>query len=411
MLVGATGRLVRVAVGVAAGVVVSSHPAWAQDPEPTRVDASRGGVTVSSGVNSLTIGARAQFRWTLDDREAFSGDTAGAGLGQADGPMSQFDVPRMRVTLSGGVFRSWMKYSFQFDFSRTSGEGASKIKDAILEIRPTGRPYRVQMGQFKVPFGLQQLTSSGRQQFVDRAITDSKFVPARDMGVMFAGTLAATKVGYEVGVFNGSGESLRQTNNSHLWATRVFFQPLGAYSLSEGAIESGERPILHVGLAARGGKQIRGRTAATVIEEADNQTAVDVEFAARLRRFYSTVEYFWMIDEQTNPTRGPDVTSRGFHAQAGYMATPQVEIGARYAQVSGDVDVDDANVTEWRGVVGYFWRTHNLKLQGDAGQTMFGSGFSGLSSRARSGLPTLGTRLGGGEFADRQVRVQLQVAF
>jgi len=27
------------------------------------------------------------------------------------------------------------------------------IKDAILEIRPVDRPYRVQVGQFKVPFG------------------------------------------------------------------------------------------------------------------------------------------------------------------------------------------------------------------------------------------------------------------
>jgi phosphate-selective porin OprO/OprP len=156
-------------------------------------------------------------------------------------------VPRLRVTLSGGVFRPWMKYSFQFDFSRTPGEGASKIKDAILEIRPVGKTYRIQAGQFKVPFGLQQITSSGRLQFVDRAITDAKFNPARDMGVMWSGTSAARKFGYDAGVFNGSGESLRQNNRSHLWAVRGYLNPLGAYSPSESATDAGDKGVLHLG--------------------------------------------------------------------------------------------------------------------------------------------------------------------
>src|SRR5688572_30488420 len=118
----------------------------APPPPPTTVDASRGGITITSGVNSLTIGARAQFRWTVDDREGFDSDTAGAGVGSEDGALSQFDVPRLRLTLSGGMFRPWMRYLFQFDFSRTGGEGASKIKDAILEIRPTGRSFRSRSG-------------------------------------------------------------------------------------------------------------------------------------------------------------------------------------------------------------------------------------------------------------------------
>ena len=193
---------------VIAGVGTATASAQQPAAPATTVDATRGGVTISSGPNSLTIGARGQFRWTIDDREEDDADTAGSGVGRDDGPLNQFDVPRLRVTLSGGVYRPWMRYLFQFDFSRTSGQNDSKIKDAILEIRPTGRSYSISMGQFKAPFGLQQLTSSGRQQFVDRAITDSKFVPAREMGAMFSGTAATGKVGYAAAIFNGSGESV-----------------------------------------------------------------------------------------------------------------------------------------------------------------------------------------------------------
>jgi phosphate-selective porin len=391
-------------------------PASAQQPpapDPTTTASWGNGLTFSSGVNSLTIGARAQFRWTVDDREQADADLVGAGVGRPDGALSQFDVPRVRLTLSGGALRPWFRYQLQFELSRLSGEAGSRIKDAILEIRPTGRSFRLQVGQFKVPFGLQQLTSSGRQQFVDRAITDNKFVPGRDMGVMWAGAAAGRKIGYELGVFNGAGESVRQTTTSPLWAGRVVFEPLGAYALSEGAIDGAEKPIVHVAVAVRSGAQMRGRTPSGVFEQPDHQGAYDVEFAIKMRRFYSTAEHFWMMDEQQNPLSGPDIDSRGYHVQAGWMLVPRrVEAALRVSAIEGDTSVDDASLAEWRVALGYFWSGHNLKVQGDVGQMRYGPNFAALSSRARAGLPALGTRLVRGQaFADGQLRVQMQLAF
>ena len=404
----------QLAIGVL--LLLWTVPAAAQVSPPaaqTTVDASRGGITISSGVNSLTIGARLQVRWTLDDREAFDGDTAGDGVGQADGPSSAFDVPRMRISFSGGAFKPWLKYEFQFELSRTSGESASKIKDAVIEIRPVDRNYRFRFGQFKAPFGLQQLTSSGRQQFVDRAITDSKFVPGRDMGMMVATRFAGGDLGLDGGVFNGAGESRRQNNGSHLWVGRVYYQPWGEYRLSEGSSDAGDEARLHVGAGVRTGTQAQGRTAPGVFDHADNQSAVNAEFAYKARRVFATAEYFWMRDEQENPVSGPDIDARGFHAQASYMLVPRsLEAGIRYAEVDADTDVDDADVTELRGVIGYYWQAHNLKLQGDVGSVGYGSNVSALSSRARQGLPALGPRLvTGDDLRDTQVRVQLQIAF
>lgn len=386
--------------------------AVAGQEQTTTVDASRGGVTFASGVNSLTIGARVQFRWTADLRDEFDADTIGDGSGREDGLFTQFDVARVRVMLSGGVYQPWLRYSFQFDFGRSSGTGASKIKDAIIEIRPIGRDYRVQMGQFKTPFGLQQLVSSGRLQFVDRAITDSKFTAGRDVGVMVSGPLNEALVGYQAGIFNGAGESALQTTTMPLLVGRVFYQPLGAYALSEGAVDNVDRQTLLLGLSARTGRQARGRTATGVVENADRQTALGVELGYRRPRFQSTAEYFWMTEEVSNPVSGPDLDSYGFHAQAGYLVAPRTEVGIRYALVNGDADADEGNVQEVRGVVGYFWRAHNVKLQADVGQVRFGAGYGGLSARARAGLPALGTRLVSGvSLADTQVRVQMQVGF
>jgi phosphate-selective porin OprO and OprP len=409
-LMHARASLFAVALLLPAGLEAQAPPS---DKPATTVDASRGGVTISSGQNSLTLGARVQFRWTLDDRDRADADTTGLGVGREDGVLSAFDVPRLRLTLSGGAYRPWLRYLFQFDFSRTGGAGASKIKDAIIEVRPTGRAWRVQMGQFKAPFGLQQLTSSGRLQFVERAITDGKYAPSRDMGAMLTGSAAGQTFGYQVGVFNGSGESLTQTNQAHLLAGRLFFNPLGPYVLAEGALDGVAAPVLHLGVGARTGKQIRGRTTPGIVEDPDNQTAFNVEFAWKRARFFSTAEYFWMTEEVENPVSGPDVNSRGYHLQAGYMIVPRTtEVGVRYAAVEGDTGRRDAAVHEVRGVFGYFWRAHNLKLQADIGQVRYDAGYAGLSSRARSGLPALGARLVSGQrLADNQVRIQMQVGF
>jgi phosphate-selective porin len=398
---------------LAGAIPASAQQAPAEATPPTTVDASRGGITITSGVNSLTIGVRTQLRWTLDDREALDADTEGAGAGEADGPLSQFDVPRLRLLLNGTVYRRWLRYNFQFELHRTSGEGGSRMKDAFVEIRPPDRSYRLQVGQFKVPFGLQQLNSSSRLQFVDRAITDAKFNPARDLGVMVAGTLLDRKAGYEAGVFNGAGESTRQTNRSHAWAARAFIDPLGQYTLSEGGSDATDRPVLHVGGAVRGGEPIRGRAADGIVEDADRQHAVNVETAFKMGRLSATAEHFWMSDEQDNPLAGRDIDARGYHAQAGYMVLPRTtEIAVLYSRVDGDTAVPDSAVTELRGVVGYFFQSHNLKLQGDAGRIAYGAGFALMPPRARQGLPSIGTRLvTGEELSDVQVRVQLSLAF
>jgi phosphate-selective porin OprO/OprP len=405
-----------VAIAACPAVGAAQQPASPQQqppPPPTRVDASGTGVTIGSGVNTLTISNRVQVRWTLDDREASDTDTTGTGLGEDDGPIGSFDVARLRLTLSGGAYRPWLRYSFQLEMSRTSGANDSKIKDAYLEIRPSGRPYRVQIGQMKAPFSLQQVTSSGRLQFVERAPTDGKFVPSRDTGVQVLGTIGSPKVGYGAGVFNGAGEALPQNNGALLYVGRVFVNPLGAYNPAEGAVEAIEKPVLHLGGGFHTGKAIRGRTPAGIVQDVDNQTAINGEAAYKTGRLFTAAEYFWMRDQQRNPIDGRDIDSRGFYLQGGYMLVPRrVEVGARWSTVDGDTTVADSGVSDIRGVVGYFWRGHDLKLQADAGQVRYGAGFASMSGRARQGLPGLGTRLVSGEaLADFQLRVQMQLTF
>ena len=100
------------------------------------------------------------------------------------------------------------------------------------------------------------------------------------------------------------------------------------------------------------------------------------------------------------------------HSGAALAQTSRVEVGVLYGLVNGNTAVDDADVSELRGVFGYYFQSHSLKLQADAGQVGYGARYATLSSRARQGLPSLGTRLASGRsLSDTQVRVQFQLAF
>jgi phosphate-selective porin len=396
--------------------VVVPGAAFAEEPlaekPQVNVDMSKGGITFGSGDNTLSIGARVQFRYTFDDRDQLDADLVGEGDGQEDGASGAFSVPRMRITFKGGMFKPWLKYEFQFELSNTSGDSSSKIKDAELEFE-TCEMAVIKVGQFKAPFSLQELTSSGRQEFVDRAITNAKFAPARDVGVMVTGVTEAKKFGYSVGVFNGAGESHAQDDQAYLYVGRVWFDPFGEYKLAESALEDVKEPILHVGLALRTGEAIRGTATPGVFEEPDNESAVALEFAYRQSFFFATAEYFLMSDEQANPASGNDLDSNGWHAQVGFMVIPKtLELGLRYAMIDPDEDTDDAGISEARLVFGYFWHGHNLKFQADIGEVEYKENYGSLSLLAARGLPLLGLRLvSGEELTDLQFRAQVQLAF
>lgn len=407
--------MLRRTIYLAGIALMALAPAATAVADEVKTDLSKGGPTFQSGNNSLTIGARAQFRWTGDSREQFDADTAGQGQGEPDGFSQAMAVQRMRLILKGGMWKPWLKYEFQFDFANTSGDKDNKVKDAVIEVAPK-EIFTIKMGQFKTPFSLQELTSSGRQEFVDRSITNAKFVPSRDTGVSVNGVTEDRKFGYSVGAFNGSGEAKVQEDQGLLYVARVWFDPFGEYKLSESANDDPNKNVFHVGFGVHTGEAQRGTATAGVFENPDNESAYGVELAWRYRRFFATGEYFRMTDDRQNPTAAPNIQSSGWHAQGGVMVVPKkLEIGARYAEIDPDRSLLDDRVKEERLVAGYYFQGHNLKLQADGGRVILDSALSdpAYPSLALRNLPVpTGARLGGiRKYTDSQYRVQMQIFF
>jgi len=150
------------------------------------------------GKHHFEIGGRIMVDHAFYDDESDEG-----GRDFRDGT----EFRRTRLFAEGTVFNVW-KFKAQFDFSE-DGDDNSEFKDVYL--RYTGLDQaNVTVGQFKKPFGLEELTSSKYITFMERNNPNEAIGGGgREIGLGIAHNGAFGEGGYSVagGVFRGGGEA------------------------------------------------------------------------------------------------------------------------------------------------------------------------------------------------------------
>lgn len=106
---------------------------------------------------------------------------------------------RARVSVEGKAYKYWL-YRLEYDFAgsaTTATPGGATtavvggIRDAYLAFRHpdlaplplTKEPIVIQLGNYKNPFGLEQLNSANYMPFIERALATDAFTPSRHIGI------------------------------------------------------------------------------------------------------------------------------------------------------------------------------------------------------------------------------------
>jgi len=80
----------------------------------------------------------------------------------------------------------------------------------------------VKVGQFKTPFGYEQLYADPRLFVVERSLANDRLTTGRQLGVQVGGDLSSKQFSYALGLFNGTGVNTTANDNDRfLWAGRV----------------------------------------------------------------------------------------------------------------------------------------------------------------------------------------------
>jgi phosphate-selective porin OprO and OprP len=237
---------------------------------------------------------------------------------------SQFLVRRARLEVDGSLYR-WIGFKIEADFT----EGVS-LKDAYLDLRFFPE-LRFRAGQFKVPFSLEELTSSRFIDFVERSLVN-ELAPARDRGAMLYGDLMPGVVSYSVGGFNGTGEDTSDNNSDKDLAARLAFTP---FRTSDSFWLKGLQLAGNVTWGNQDGStSAQGRTIGRTI----NRFRFFAPQTTRGERLRYGGDLAWLIgpaalkfeyDVQTNEREGQgpggvnldDVTATGWYVSATYVLT------------------------------------------------------------------------------------------
>ena len=141
---------------------------------------------------------------------------------------SEFLIRRLRPYLEGTVG----KY-YDFRFMEDFGQGTTILEDAYADIHYWPE-FRLRVGKFKEPVGLERLEEDRALKFVERGLP-TDLVPDRDLGFNFHGDLFAQRVEYALGLFNGTADNTAtadgDNNDGKDFAARIFVHPFGDTSL------------------------------------------------------------------------------------------------------------------------------------------------------------------------------------
>ena len=323
------------------------------------------------GKFSLTIGGRIQFRFSHHFWEENPGTN--------DQEESDFDVRRARVRMYGRAFSKHLRYKIRLDLTGDeadtelllpngstprfdSDNALSELKDAYIQYERWDF-FQIRLGQFKVPYSRQFMTSSAELQFVGRAITRRIFVPGRDVGVRISGKFGGEDddvFEYYAGVFDGEGENRSNDDHGLMYAGRIAINPFGGVKYRESDLKKSDRFRLALGINAW-------------LHEDDGHRGLKDDWAvgADLAILWHGFSAVFEIHYRENGRRvNHDVEILGWMAQLGYMVPErQFEIALRASEIAWDHNtVDDAGRREYLVVANYFWDDHDLKAQLDFGR-------------------------------------------
>ena len=311
---------------------------------------------------ALDLSNRIQFRFT--DQFPDQGEQL-AGTPSSGDSLGSFRIRRAKTKIDGWFWKPELMVDFQVGWAAADsgfeGSTFSGLEDAALtwDVSKKGA-FEVKLGQFKVPFGRQELTSSERLQFADRDILSGEFTHSRDVGVSVQGAVLGGTLDYRAGIFNGNGRNKPTNDNSkYQYDAMVTYSPWGDTKLSEGDFESKDHPLLSVGAEFEDNDQSYSTNANNLSWTTFGGLAV---FKYRGVSLFAEV-----FDRKRTPqSQGAAFHSNGWHAQAGYMVVRQkLEVAFRYATWDPTDQVSGNDQSETGGAVSYFVMGHDLKVQAD----------------------------------------------
>ncbi len=285
---------------------------------------------------------------------------------------------RFRPYIEGSLHKNW-KGKFQWDMGKASGDNEVAVKDAYMQYKGLNN-MKVTVGNANFPFSREFLTSSKKQQLVERTfVGDHNYgTPDRNVGVHLSGHSEDKKITWGASVASASIDPSTSKldfdtpvnrnddfNEGWIYGGRVDFHPFGKLKFAQGDFKGKTKATIGVAAFAWGNDDDNNISAG---KDVDSVTGFEVSGAFRSGGFSIDAQYNSfdadLVDAGVTSGiyKNSTTTLTNWAVEAGYMIVP-----AKFELVAGYQSQDADNYAdEWtRTSIGANWflKKHDVKVQ------------------------------------------------
>jgi phosphate-selective porin len=286
----------------------------------------------------LVLGGFVQMNFEDGDVSAFEGRFGQTAL------KDRFRLRRARINLTGD-FAEQFDFKLEGDFENSDGLNASRTAFEATDIFINWHQFpwaQVKMGQWKAPFGLEQLTPDTTLYTIERTLPTGAITPERQIGIQLWGKPLAVVLPdqpdlltYYAGIFNGNGRNITNNdNNNFMYVGRLesmlFKDVFGKGSflkLGADVLNSRDDKGTNISQSLNLLVNSDGSLSPFVLPGADERTAWSVDGWLKMGPFDLIGEF---LQERVNPRTVNGVppgfdrfTTDGFYVTGGYFLIPK----------------------------------------------------------------------------------------
>src|SRR6267378_1954417 len=325
----------------------------------------------------LVLGGYIQINFEDGDVSAFEGSFGLRAL------KDRFRLRRTRVNLTGD-FAEQFDFKVEGDFGQGDGLNSNRTAFSATDIFVNWHQFpeaQIKVGQWKAPFGLEQLTPDTSLYLIERSLPTGAITPERQIGVQLWGKPFASiwpdqkdLVTYYAGIFNGNGRNISNNdNNNFMYVGRLestlfkgFFGKDSSLKLGADVLNSRDDAGTNISQTLNLLVNADGSLSPFVLPGADERTAWSVDAWLKLGPFDLIGEYLEeYVNGRTVNGVAPgfaDFTTSGYYVQGSYFLIPKkLQAAVRWEDLNpGQMGSD--GIHSITGGLNYYIHGDDIKL-------------------------------------------------
>lgn len=264
------------------------------------------------------------------------------------GTFNTFLLRRARLNVAG-TFAENASFKLEADFGNNSLAAKTGASGQATDAYVAWTKFpgaSVRLGQFKTPFGYEQLTSDIKLYTVERSLSNDLLTLGRQIGTMVYGDVADKRLTYSLALFNGSGTNIGSNDNLKLLK-------VGRVAAVVLDTKSGNQKV----------KVTAGVNYYTTEDKGPTFTGRRDGTGLDAQLTYGPTEFQveW-LENQKHPTTGLATTASGWSALGVYNFNPKWQSLVRFDNYESNTAKPNMTTEEWTFGVSYLLKGDDLKL-------------------------------------------------